>query len=87
LQYQGQKVDFWGRRHISTSGFASTATEMAVFALFLGHDLINPVKMSICAYVRTSVRTYVRTSTIKLNAATNNQVVVFVRVGESFTTI
>jgi len=24
-----------GRRHISTSGFASTATETAVFALFL----------------------------------------------------
>ena len=32
---QGQKVDFGGRRHISTSGFASTATETAVFALFL----------------------------------------------------
>jgi len=27
--------DFWGRRHISTSGFASKATETAVFALFL----------------------------------------------------
>ena len=27
--------DFLGRRHISTSGFASTAIEMAVFALFL----------------------------------------------------
>jgi len=32
---QGQKLDFLGRRHISTSGFASTATETAVFALFL----------------------------------------------------
>jgi len=32
---QGQKVDFLGRRHISTSGFASTATETTVFALFL----------------------------------------------------
>ena len=32
---QGQKVDFLGRRHISTSGFASTATMTAVFALFL----------------------------------------------------
>jgi len=31
----GQKVHFLGRRHISTSGFAATATEMAVFALFL----------------------------------------------------
>jgi len=27
---QGQKVDFLGRRHISTSGFAVTATETAV---------------------------------------------------------
>jgi len=32
---QGQKVYFLGRRHISTSGFASTATETTVFALFL----------------------------------------------------
>jgi len=32
---QGQKVDCLDRRHISTSGFASTATETAVFALFL----------------------------------------------------
>ena len=32
---QCQKVDFLGRRHICTSGFASTATETAVFALFL----------------------------------------------------
>jgi len=31
---QGQKVDFFGRRHISTSGFAAAATETAVFALF-----------------------------------------------------
>jgi len=49
---------------------------------FLGHllrdDLINPVKMSICPYVRTS--------TMKHNAATN-QIVVFVKVDETFTTI
>jgi len=32
---KGQKVDFLGRRHISTSGFVSTATNMAVSALFL----------------------------------------------------
>ena len=32
---QGQKVDFLGRHHISTSGFAATATETAVMALFL----------------------------------------------------
>jgi len=32
---QGQRVDFLGCRHVSTSGFASTATETAVFALFL----------------------------------------------------
>jgi len=31
----GQKVGFWGRRHISTSGFASTATETAIFCLIL----------------------------------------------------
>ena len=32
---QGQKVYFLGRRHISTSGFTSTATDTAVFAVFL----------------------------------------------------
>ena len=32
---QGQKFHFLGRRHISTSGFAATATKTAVFALFL----------------------------------------------------
>jgi len=32
---QGQKVDFLGRRHISISSFGSTATETAIFALFL----------------------------------------------------
>ena len=33
---QDQKVVFLGgRRHISTSGFAAMATEMAIFALFL----------------------------------------------------
>jgi len=61
---------------------------------FLGHllrdDLINPVKMSVRPYVRTSVSTYVRpyvcTSTIKHNAATN-QIVEFVRVDETFTMI
>ena len=56
----------------------------------LGHllrdDLINPVKMSIRHYVRPSVRKYFRMSTIKLNAATN-QIVVFVKVDESFTMI
>ena len=30
-----RSFDFLGRRHISTSGFASMATETAVFALFL----------------------------------------------------
>jgi len=34
---QGQKVDFLGRRHISTSSFASTATETAVFCLIFAH--------------------------------------------------
>jgi len=32
---QRQKVDFLVRHHISTSGYAATATETAVFALFL----------------------------------------------------
>ena len=32
---QGEKVDFWGRCHISTSGITATATETAVFAFFL----------------------------------------------------
>jgi len=31
---QRQKVDFLGRRHISTSGFASTASETAVLPYF-----------------------------------------------------
>jgi len=31
----GSKVDFLGHRHISTSGFATTATKTAIFALFL----------------------------------------------------
>jgi len=31
----GQKVHFLGRRHISTSSFTATATQTAVFALFL----------------------------------------------------
>ena len=38
---QGQKVDFLVRRHISTSGFAATATETAFFALFLPVQPIN----------------------------------------------
>jgi len=67
---------------------------MQVCQCLLGHllrdDLINPVKMSFHLYVRTNVctdgQTYIRTSTIKLNAATN-QIVVFVRVDESFTMI
>jgi len=50
--------------------------------MFLGHllrdDLINPVKM----FVRMSIRT----STMKHNAATN-QIVEFVKVDETFTTI
>jgi len=57
---------------------------------FLGHllrdGLINPVKMFVHTYVRPYICTYVRTSTIKHNAATK-EIVVFVRVDESFTTI
>jgi len=52
-------------------------------AKFLGHLLRDdPINLVKCPSVRTSVRT----STIKLNAATN-QIVVFVKVDETFTTI
>jgi len=48
----------------------------------LRDDLINPVKMSVSPYVCT----YIRTCTMKHNAATN-QIVMFVKVDETFTTI
>ena len=35
---QDQKVNFWGRRHISTSGFASTATETAILPYFCPYN-------------------------------------------------
>jgi len=39
----GQKVHFLGRRHISTSGFAATATQTAVFALIMPvHNGVQP---------------------------------------------
>ena len=53
-----------------------------LFLCLSGDDLINPVKMSVQPYVRTSICT----STIKHNAATNH-IVVFVTVDETFTTI
>jgi len=57
---------------------------------FLGHllrdDIINPVKMPVRMYVHLYVHLYVRMSTMKQNAATN-QIVVFVRVDETFTMI
>ena len=42
---RGQKVHFLARRHISTSGFAATATETAVFALFLPVQPSNQYQM------------------------------------------
>jgi len=42
---QAQRVDFLGRRHISTSGFAYTATETAVFALYI--VLMGTLKINI----------------------------------------
>ena len=60
-------------------GYAVTFSNFAFLDHLLRDDLINPVK---CPSVGQSVRT----STIKLNAATN-QIVVFVRVDESFTMI
>ena len=65
--------------------FAQNTTLLFLHHLFRD-DLINLVKMSVRPYVRPSICTYVHTSTIKLNAATN-QIVVFVRVDEAFTTI
>ena len=42
---QGQRVDFLGRRRISTSGFAYTAIETAVFALYV--VLMGTLKVNI----------------------------------------
>ena len=44
---QGQRVDFLGRRRISTSGFAATATETAVFALYMYVVLMGTLKVNI----------------------------------------
>ena len=41
---QGQKVDFFGRRHISTSGFAGTAPYMAVFCLMYCGETVRHSK-------------------------------------------
>ena len=57
---QGQKVYFLGRHHISTSVFASTATEMVVFCLIFARtaqqsvlDGTNGLSSSKpCAYCR-----------------------------------
>jgi len=43
---QGQKVDFLGRRCISTSGFAYTAAETAVFALYMYVVLMGTLKVN-----------------------------------------
>jgi len=42
---QGQRVDFLGLRRISTSGFAYTATETAIFALYI--VLMGTLKINI----------------------------------------
>jgi len=75
-------------RYISLPWFSTlhahvtTSTSLRVLT-FLGHllrgDLVNPVKMF--------VRPYVRTFTIKHNAATISEIVVFVKVDETFTMI
>ena len=41
---QGQRVDFLGRRRISTSGFAYMATETAVFCLMYCGKMVHPSK-------------------------------------------
>jgi len=45
---QGQRVDFLGRRRMSISGFAYTATEIAVFALYI--VLMGTLKINIFRY-------------------------------------
>jgi len=39
---QGQKVHFFGRRHMSTSGFAATAIETAVFCFMYCGETVRP---------------------------------------------
>jgi len=53
---------------------------------FLRDDLINLVKMSVRTSIRPYVHPFVHTSTMKHNAATN-QIVMFVKVDETFTMI
>jgi len=74
-------------RRTGTSNTSCTlSVVIGLSCVFLGHllrdDLINPVKMSVC----TSVRPSIRTSTMKHNAATN-QIVIFVKIDETFMTI
>jgi len=85
LEFGHKKVRLWGLKY---------SVSLAVnrwrhwFHTFLGHllrdNLISSVKMSVRLYVHTYV--YVHTSTIKLNAAAN-QIMVFVKVDETFTMI
>ena len=44
---QGQRVDFLGCRRISTSGFAYTAAETAVFALYMYVVFMGTLKVNI----------------------------------------
>jgi len=68
----------WERHHIKPCMLSARCSQCHLLGQLLRDDLINPVKMSI--------RTHVRTSTMKHNAATN-QIVVFAKVDETFTTM
>ena len=70
-----QQIDIDDMQFGFMKGYGTTD---AILGHFLRDDLINPVKMSIHPYVRTS--------TMKHNAATN-QILVFIMVDETFTTI
>jgi len=83
-----QDAKYLGERSFE---FVRPVSKIGVFMPpFLGHllrdDLINLVKMSVRPSVRPYVRPSFRRSTINHNAATN-QIVEFVRVDETFTTI
>jgi len=80
---------------VLTSRNVTIGNVMRSFVFLLGHlKPGNNVRPSVCLSVRPSVRTsirpyvrlYVHMSTIKFNAATN-QIVLFVKVNETFTTI
>jgi len=95
LTSQTQMVDFTYQRvsHISKTNFVTCLVfeihswHKHVLGHLLRDYLINAVKMSVRPYVRTSVLTYVHRPQSNTMQPQLNQIVVFVRVDETFTTI